>query len=144
MWQRIKKIFHNSEGLVKNKILAIESDIQNEIFLRKILEKDFDLLISREKTAGFEMAATAQPDLIIVSCKISGEKTIDLCEKLKSDPKTKTSLVLVIAESSDQSNIAEYYLRQIDAYLIKPIRGTELIKQVKFLINDRSNQGSDI
>ena len=136
MWWRIKKIF-SRKNTVKNKILIVEDNIENQVFLRNILERDFSLLIREDKNTGFQVASEAKPDLIILSCRLSGEKTVEYCGKLKNETKTKNIPILVIAENEGDSNIAEYYLQHIDGYLVKPILGRDLLKQVKFLIKEK-------
>lgn len=137
MWWRVKKIFSRNMNLVKSKILIVEDNILNQVFLKRILERDFDLLISEDKEAGFQTAADAKPDLIILSCRLSGEKTVEYCGKLKNETETKNIPILVIAENEGDSNVAEYYLQHIDGFLVKPILGRDLLKQVKFLIKEK-------
>ncbi len=137
MWWRINKIFSRNMNAVKSKILIVEDNIPNQIFLRKILERDFNLLVGEDKNAGFQMASEAKPDLVILSCRLSGEKTVEYCGQLKNETKTKNIPILVIAENEGDSNVAEYYLQHIDGYLVKPILGRDLLKQVKFLIKEK-------
>ncbi len=140
MFKSIKKIF-NKEPLPKiqdiKNILAVEDQPKNaELFNRALQRPGYNLLIAGDRENGFQMAEQYRPSLIILNAMLQGEKTVDLCARLKQSDSTKHIPILTIAEENDKLNIVEYYEQKVDEYLIKPFSVKELFNHVEMLINE--------
>ncbi len=144
MFQRIKQFFckeKTSEPKEIKNILAVEDKPKNAQFLsRALLRPGYHLLMAKDRENGFQMAEQYKPSLIILSAMLQGEKTLDLCARLKTSDSTKHIPILTIAEKDDRLNILEYYEQRVDEYLTKPVSVTELFQRIEILIEETAGE----
>lgn len=69
------------------------------------------------------------PDLILLDLWMSGMDGREICEKLKSDERTKNVPVIIFSANRDIQTIAE--TAGADDYIAKPFQMNELLEKVK-------------
>lgn len=69
------------------------------------------------------------PDLILLDLWMSGMDGREICEKLKSDEKTKNVPVIIFSANRDIQTIAK--TAGADDYIAKPFQMNELLEKVK-------------
>lgn len=86
----------------------------------------------------YQKFQTAMPDLVVTDVmlpKIDGWK---LCQKIKTDPDAKHVPVLVVTAKGEQISELMSYESGADAYISKPFRNDDFIKQVKDLLGQKA------
>jgi CheY-like chemotaxis protein len=78
------------------------------------------------------------PDLILLDIMMPKLSGFEVCEKLKSDPKTKGIMILMVTALSELGDIERAVNAGCDDYLSKPVNKFELIKRVENMLKLRS------
>lgn len=111
-------------------ILLIDDDA-GILDVTKIILQDagYTMLTASSETAMFEQLKKQQPDVILLDILLSGTDGIDICRKLKADPKTKDIPVVIM--SADTSIEEKFKEAGADDYLTKPFDIEDLEEKVK-------------
>jgi signal transduction histidine kinase/DNA-binding response OmpR family regulator/ligand-binding sensor domain-containing protein len=116
-----------SEITEKLMVLVVEDEFELRGFIRKMLEKDFDVVEAVNGAHGLEKALALQPDLIITDVMMPEMDGNELCHKLKSNLATNHIPVMMLTAQAAPENKLEGYQTGADAYLEKPFN-TEFLK----------------
>jgi DNA-binding response OmpR family regulator len=113
-----------------------------------IVDDNFDILWVVEtvlKRYGFEVMAlpkgedvlpnakTFRPKLILLDVFLSGIDGIEVCNKLKENPKTKDIPVIMFSAHTNFPDIRKFC--QADDFIAKPFDVNELVKKIKHQID---------
>lgn len=98
------------------------------------------------KRYGFEVISTLKgeevlsktleykPDLVLLDVFLSGVDGIDVCNTLKSNPKTKDTPVIMISAHTNFKEIQKFC--KADDFIAKPFDANELVRKIKHFIKD--------
>jgi two-component system cell cycle response regulator len=119
-------------------ILIVDDNAQNLELLQAYLE----LLPCRLVTAtdGIEaLAAVAEhkPDLILLDVMMPRMSGFEVCQKLKSDPATRSIPVVMVTALNEIGDIERGVESGTDDFLTKPVKKLELVTRVKSLLRVR-------
>jgi len=99
-----------------------------EIYL---MEEGYTLFSANNAQEAFEIISKESIDLILLDINMPGKDGFEVCEMLKSDPKTKDIIIIFLTAQTD----IEYITRAFEVggadYLSKPFFGMELKARVK-------------
>jgi CheY-like chemotaxis protein len=114
------------------RILYVEDNFQNMLLVKRIVEADgHTLLEATNGRAGWQMAVSARPSLILVDLQLPGEMSgLDLIRRLKKHPGLQqTPVVVLTAHGQDE---VEHAARDAgcDEFLRKPAD----IRQIRSVI----------
>ncbi|MFA5419293.1 MAG: response regulator [Bacteroidales bacterium] len=120
------------------KILAIDDNESNLILIKSNITlklSDCDVVIAFSGEEGIKMAREELPDAILLDIVMPGMNGFQVCEILKTDPKTKhIPILLVSALGHNTSDRIKGLNMGAEAFITKPFDNTELISQVKVLL----------
>ena len=116
----------------KQTILAIDDEKDILSLLQYNLEKEgYRLLTAGTGEAGFELARSKKPDLILLDLMLPGMDGLEVCKLLKSSRETKSIPVLMLtAKSSEVDQVVGLELGASD-YISKPFSVKVLLARVK-------------
>ena len=124
-----------------NKILIIENQESNLNKIKDILKNsipDSRILIAQTDHEGLKIAKQEQPDTILIDVITPEINSYKMCEKLKSEKKTKyIPLIFVSDFQNDRESKVEVLKSGADVILSKPIDSFELAAQVSSMIRIR-------
>lgn len=116
----------------KPRILVVddEPDVV-EMFSRALQGEQFEVLEAYDGISGLDIAATEQPDLVLLDIMMPMMSGYEVLSQLRSDPQTQRIPVVCVTsahtvEAREQSRAAG-----AQAILVKPFRPAELIAQVR-------------
>ncbi len=120
------------------KILTIDDNPEILNFIRILLQRhipDCTVLFTESGDKGIEIAKTEQPDTILLDINMPGMDGFEVCNSLKSDEDTKHIPVIILTgmESDSESRVKGLDIGA-DAFLSKPIKGSELVSHVKAML----------
>jgi len=119
-------------------IIVAEDDEDIRLFVSIILAKEGYRIESFDNaTSALEAAATAEPDLYLLDVRMPGVTGIDLCRRLRADPRFEHSPILMMSAETSQQNIEAAMAAGADDYLPKPFSRAELLDRVKALLEAR-------
>jgi len=108
------------ESSSKSRILIVDDETTNILYLNRILNADFEIYTAKDGIEGIELANEFLPDLIlldIVMPGMDGYKTLSL---LKSGEKTKTIPVIFITGLAGDENETKGLELGADDYISQP------------------------
>lgn len=120
------------------KILSIDDKEDNLISLSALLKNlmlDCTVITAQSGLEGIEKAKEEFPDTILLDIKMPEMDGFEVCKRLKSDQATRHIPVIMLTtiETASKSRIKGLNIGA-DAFLFKPIDGTELVAQLNVML----------
>ncbi|MBS4098307.1 MAG: diguanylate cyclase [Sulfuricella sp.] len=108
----------------EKKILIIDDERSSITYLMSLLKHDYKVIAATEGLKGLEMAAGvaggSPPDLILLDILMQGMNGYQVCERLKSDDRTRDIPVIFVTAASDVNDETRgFELGAVD-YIVKP------------------------
>jgi CheY-like chemotaxis protein len=125
---------------MKYKILIADDNIVNvellEAYLAGANYKNFDyeIITAFDGAEALAKATAAVPDLILLDIMMPKMSGFEVCEKLRSAPRTKGIMILMVTALSELGDIERAVAAGCDDYLSKPVNKFELIKRVENML----------
>lgn len=85
----------------QQRILVVDDELSNIEVLADIFDDDYEILFATEGGAALEIAATAQPDVILLDVMMPGMDGHETCRRLKMDRQTAGIPVIFITGLGD-------------------------------------------
>ncbi|MCB0557544.1 MAG: response regulator [Lewinellaceae bacterium] len=115
-------------------LLLVEDNPDVVVYIRTILETDYNIYFARNGKEGLALAIEQVPDIIISDVMMPEMDGFELCNRLKQDERTShIPIILLTARAADEDKIAGLK-RGADAYLTKPFNKEELLLRIEKLI----------
>ncbi len=118
-------------------ILIVEDHAGVRSFLRNHLWPHYRVLEAKDGTEGFDVAMSSLPDLVLSDVMMSPMNGYDLCRTLKHHDKTCHIPVVLLTGRAAHEDKLTGLDTGADCYIIKPFDPSELLLQVRNLINQR-------
>lgn len=125
-----------------NSVLIIEDEKDICDAVRYALEKEgCKVHSSNDGIKGLFLAAKVLPDLVILDLMLPGMNGMDICRKLKADPKTAGIPVVILSAKSSETDKIGCFELGADDYVTKPFSIGELIARLKAVSKRNSDPG---
>lgn len=122
-----------------NRILIADDNLANvELLDAYLAEFDYEIETAADGAETLEKVASFGPDLILLDIMMPRLSGFEVCETVKSDPKTKGIMILMVTALSELGDIERAVNAGCDDYLSKPVNKFELIKRVENMLKLRS------
>ena len=113
--------------LSKCKVLVVDDTEANIDILVDTIESDYDVSVAMDGQGALEIVAEETPDLILLDIMMPGMDGYEVCQRLKSDEKTKDiPIIFLTAMTEEQDEARGLALGAVD-YVTKPF-SPDLIK----------------
>lgn len=131
-----KVVSHGSKDSV---VLIIEDNDDFRFYLKDNLNAHFKIVEARNGTEGWQKALANMPDLIVSDLMMPEMDGLELCSKVKNDPRTShIPLVLLTANAADEQKLKGLKIG-IEDYITKPFNFEILLTRLKNLIEQRQS-----
>ena len=121
------------------KILIVDDNEPNVELIDAYLSGfDYDIETAADGAEALEKVQSFVPDLILLDVMMPKLSGFEVCKKLKSDPKTKGIMILMVTALSELGDIERAVNAGCDDYLSKPVNKVELLKRVDNMLKFRS------
>jgi len=121
--------------MLTNRILLIDDNPDNLELLSDLIQHAFPghtSLIANSGVKGLALAASEDPDVILLDVVMPGMNGFEVCQKLKSDPKTSLiPVVFITAIKGDREARLQAIEVGADAFLSRPVDESELKAQIR-------------
>jgi CheY-like chemotaxis protein len=112
-------------------ILVVEDDLLTRKLLTKILQRATHEVIQAENgPLALQAIDKTKVDLIIVDIMMPEMTGLDLLRRLKEDPRTAKTPVIMCTTVSNRDTVLEAISLGISGYVLKPVSANELLKKV--------------
>lgn len=123
----------------KSTVLIVEDNEQNLELLKIYME---DVPEAEVITAGNGMEALEQieehsPDLVLLDIMMPRMSGFEVCQRIKSDPKTRDITVVMVTALNETSDIERAAKCGTDDYLSKPIDRKAMVNLVRSLLSTK-------
>lgn len=112
------------------RILVIDDDQGILELIDELLSFRFTILKALDAPTGLALAASEQPDLIILDLVLQQQSGHNVCRLLREQEKTKHIPILIYTGSDDIENLTQAFSQGADDYVIKSARPKELVARV--------------
>ncbi len=119
----------------KHRILIVDDNQANrELLEAYLVDVDCETAVAEDGQQAMEMTASFQPDLILLDVMMPKLSGFEVCQKLKSDPKLKNVMVLMVTALNELGDIERAVDAGTNDFLSKPVNRVELIKRVENML----------
>jgi two-component system phosphate regulon response regulator PhoB len=119
----------------RERILVIEdeADIQ-EVIEYNLAREGYRVACARDGDEGLAKAKKDAPDHIILDHKLPSVDGIEVCRRLKTDPLTRSTPIVIVTAKGEESDIVLGLGVGADDYIPKPFSPKELVARVKAVL----------
>ena len=121
------------------KVLIVEDNVELRRFLQKHFTYKFNVITANDGGQAFEKMEQHYPDIVISDMKMPNVSGIQLCRKIKSNPRTRHIPFILLTAKSEELLKLEALSSGANAYLAKPFNLKELDLLVINLLDTRKN-----
>ena len=118
--------------MTNKKILVIEDNEQNLYLTTFLLEKhDFEVIQARDGQQGLELAATENPDLILLDIQLPVMDGYEVARRLKQGGETAGIPIIAVTSYAMSGDRETILATGCEGYIEKPIDPDSFVDQVK-------------
>ena len=124
----------------QGKILIVEDDGATLAALVKVLSRGsrrWQVIGAKDGEEGLRIAQTFQPDVIISDYEMPGLNGIELCQRVKDDPVTNSTMFAILTIHNDTPLKVRGLRSGVDDYIRKPADAAELLAKVQALLRTK-------
>jgi len=119
----------------KETILIVddEEDIQ-ELLKFNLTKEGYEVLLAGNGEKALESARNKNPQLIVLDLMLPGIDGLNVCKKLKNEPKTASIPIVMLTAKGEESDIVTGLEIGADDYVTKPFSPKVLIARIRKLL----------
>ncbi|TFG63223.1 MAG: response regulator [Nitrospirales bacterium] len=116
-------------------VLIVDDEKDLVDLVRYHLEKDgLKCLEARDGETALQLARERTPDLIVLDLMLPGVDGLEVCRKLRKDPKTASVAVIMLTAKAEEVDRIVGLEMGADDYMVKPFSPRELVARVKAVL----------
>jgi two-component system phosphate regulon response regulator PhoB len=118
-----------------HRILIIEDEPDITEVLKYNLEKNhYQVATAGSGEDGLQAARDTLPDLVLLDLMLPGIDGLEVCRKLREDPRTRDLLVIMLTAKGTEADVVVGLTLGADDYIVKPFSTTELMARIKAVL----------
>ncbi len=126
------------ESTTSSKVLIVEDNPDMREYITQQMAPMYQVLLAANGPEGLKLVRQEVPDLVITDVMMPEMDGMQLCDLIKSDPKTShIPVIMLTAKAGIEHKISGLDLGA-DAYITKPFNAEELAVTVKNLLDQRA------
>ncbi len=121
---------------MKNKRLILVADDEPHIIelVRIILEDKYKIITAEDGKEALEILQNNKPSLVLLDVMMPGINGFEICERLKSDPKTRDIKIAMLSAKAQEKDIIKGLQLGAEYYFTKPFDPAAFEKKIEELI----------
>ncbi len=117
---------------MSKRILVVEDHEDNRQILRDLLSTaGFEMIEAGDGEAALRMAASEQPDLILMDVQLPVMDGYEATRRLKADPQLKVIPIIVVTSYALSGDEVRARTAGCDAYVAKPYSPRQLLAKIR-------------
>jgi len=122
--------------MATHKILIADDNQANcELLEAYLVGLPCDIEVAEDGQATLDQVAAFHPDLILLDVMMPKFSGFEICKKLKSDPATKSIMILMVTALNELGDIQRAVEVGADDFVSKPVNRVELLKRVENMLS---------
>jgi len=114
------------------KILIVDDEEPIYSYLdRKLTKQGYEVYVAEDGEKALKQVFAVIPDIILLDVKLPKINGLEICKRLRADPQTKTTPILMLSAKAQFDEIREGLDSGADRYLCKPIGFPDILKEIK-------------
>jgi two-component system phosphate regulon response regulator PhoB len=133
--------------MAKQTILIIEDEPSLvEVLTYNLAKEGYEIVVATNGQEGLRLAQTTLPDLVILDLMLPMIDGLDVCRRLRGNPKTQAIRIMMLTAKSEEVDEIVGFSMGTDDYVNKPFRLKPLIHRVKALLrrSPETEQSADV
>jgi len=127
--------------MAKIKVLIAEDSKLQRSVLASIVQarKDFQVLEAENGDTAMAMIEKEKPDIVMLDVEMPGLNGLEICYKMKQNPKLAHIPVMIITATSQKSTKSDEELKvrsRADDYITKPFQSADVYKRLDKLLKE--------
>ena len=119
-------------------VLVVEDDPETRQYYLQILSSEgFSTEDAHNGLQALEKARVLSPDLVLTDIAVPGIDGIELCRRLRAEPRTRDISLLAVTGYDDRDYQDRAIQAGADHIMIKPVEARLLCEEVRRLVHDR-------
>lgn len=119
----------------KKKIVVIEDEPDIlEVLSYNLKREGYEVTTVMDGTRGLELIRQQAPDLVLLDLMLPGIDGVEVCSAIKKDPRTQSTLIVMVTAKGEESDIVLGLGVGADDYISKPFSPRELVARVKAVL----------
>ena len=119
-------------GSIRPRVAVIEDDAAVRRVLGRILEDaGYGVIALADGENGLRAVAEHQPDLLILDLTLPRMDGLEICRRLRADPRTVTLPIIVLTAHSSTSDMVAALDAGADDFVTKPFQQVELLARLR-------------
>ena len=109
-----------------------KSNLTNRIHVVRDGAEALDFLF---RTGQYATRANSTPKVVLLDLKLPKVDGLEVLQRLRADPRTRTLPVVVLTSSREDRDIVESYQLGVNSFIVKPVdfeQFTEVVRQLGF------------
>jgi CheY-like chemotaxis protein len=129
---------NDQQKIADSKVLVVDDNAQNlELLVAYLDSLDCGVCTAADGIEALEKVRQEEPDLILLDIMMPKMSGFEVCRKLKSDPQTRDTPVIMVTALNELSDIERGVESGTDDFISKPVNRLELVTRVKSLLRVR-------
>jgi len=125
----------------KPKILLIEDEEDIAALIKLQAEiAGYQIIVSYDGLNGYSAIEKEMPDLLILDIMLPGQNGLDVCRKVKANPKLSHIPIIMISAKSEETDVVLGLELGADDYVTKPFSPRILFCRVKAVLRRRNEE----
>jgi DNA-binding response OmpR family regulator len=114
------------------RILIVDDDKGLTQLLQLVFEsKGFGVTVAYNGEQALSTLSTELPEAILLDIMMPGMSGVEVCAKVRADPRTVHTPIIVLTAKSDPETRHEAMAAGATEYLVKPVRPSDLINRIR-------------
>jgi putative two-component system response regulator len=119
-------------GEVRPRVAVIEDDGSVRRLLGRVLDAaGYDVIAAGDGETGLRLIHEHQPDLVVLDITLPRLDGLEVCRRLRSDPRTLTLPVIVLTTHTSMEDMAAALDAGADDFIAKPFHRLELLARLR-------------
>jgi response regulator RpfG family c-di-GMP phosphodiesterase len=123
-------------NMSSSRILIVDDSAVFRKSIKKLIEPvDAEIVLAKDGQEGLDLIQSTPFDLVISDIEMPILNGIDLCHKLKNDPKTQTTPVIIVSSFDSNADVEMGFQAGASAYISKRELKLKLLETVKNVLS---------
>lgn len=110
----------------KHTLLLVEDEVDMQRYLADELGRDYNVLVAADGEAGYNLAVSCQPEIVLTDLMLPKIDGITLCGRIKSSPSILPSKIVLLTARADDRTKLSALEAGADDFVTKPFSMVEL------------------